>query len=72
MTKGGRDRLNNILIQFPHDSQLEKLTSDDLQNVILYLAAIPRFLFHFILKKMNNNFQPNNNIIIVNIFYFEI
>jgi hypothetical protein len=38
---GGRDKLGNILIQFPFDSQLEKLSSDDLQNVILYLASIP-------------------------------
>ena len=38
---GGRDRLNNILIQFPFDSQLDKLSVDDLQTVILYLASIP-------------------------------
>ncbi|RMZ96433.1 hypothetical protein BpHYR1_031555 [Brachionus plicatilis] len=29
---GGRDKLNNILVQFPFDSQLEKLSSDDLQT----------------------------------------
>ena len=39
---GGRDRLSNILIQFPCDSLIDKLSSDDLQNVILYLASIPR------------------------------
>ena len=39
--KGGRDKLGNTLIQFPYDSQLEKLVGDDLQNIILYLASIP-------------------------------
>jgi hypothetical protein len=38
---GGRDRLNNILIQFPSDTQLEKLSNDDIQRLILYLASIP-------------------------------
>ena len=39
---GGRDKLGNILIQFPHDSLLEKMSSEEMQNVILYLASIPR------------------------------
>jgi hypothetical protein len=38
---GGHDKLNNILIQFPFDAQLEKLSSDELQTVILYLVSIP-------------------------------
>lgn len=38
---GGRDRLNNLLIQFPCDTQVERLGNEELQNVILYLASIP-------------------------------
>ena len=38
---GARDKLNNILVQFPCDTQLEKLSNDDLQNIIFYLASIP-------------------------------
>jgi hypothetical protein len=38
---GARDKLNNILIQFPCDTQLEKLSNEDLHNVILYLASVP-------------------------------
>lgn len=38
---GGRDKLNNILIQFPYDSQLERLSGEELQNVIIYLSSIP-------------------------------
>lgn len=57
---GGRDRLNNVLIQFPFDSQLDKLSSDDLQSVILYLASIPRYLLlsqhNFVIKIELNNF----------------
>lgn len=57
---GGRDRLNNILIQFPYDSQLDKLSSDDLQNVILYLASIPSFLkksFVFIIDMRGRKYE---------------
>ena len=39
---GGRDKLGNILIQFPHDSLMEKMSSDELQSVILYLTSIPK------------------------------
>jgi len=39
---GGRDRLNNILVQFPCDSQIDRLTVDELQNVIFYLTSIPK------------------------------
>lgn len=38
---GGRDKLNNIIIQFPNEAQLDKMSTDDLQAVILYLASIP-------------------------------
>ncbi len=39
---GGRDKLGNILIQFPHDSLMEKMSSEELQSVILYLTSIPK------------------------------
>jgi hypothetical protein len=38
---GARDKQGNILVQFPCDTQLEKLSNEDLQNVILYLASLP-------------------------------
>jgi len=39
---GGRDRLGNILVQFPHDSLMEKLSTEELQSVVLYLTSIPK------------------------------
>ena len=39
---GGRDKHNNISIEFPCSGQLERLTVDNLQNVIFYLASIPK------------------------------
>ena len=39
--KGGRDKQGNVLLQFPADSQLEKLSIEDLQRVILFLTSIP-------------------------------
>jgi hypothetical protein len=38
---GGRDKIGNIVIQLPCESQIEKLSSEELQNVILYLVSIP-------------------------------
>ena len=48
VSSGGKDKLGNILIQFPFDSQLDRISSDELQNVILYLASIPSSKKNFV------------------------
>jgi hypothetical protein len=39
---GARDKHGHLLIQIPCDSQIDKLTYDNLQKVILYLALIQK------------------------------
>ena len=57
---GGRDKLNNILMQFPSDSQLEKLGNEDLQTVLLYLASIPcciKKIFVFVIDMRGRKYE---------------